>query len=415
MNLKAKIAVGLVTAVVATAAVTGIAYATASQEETSEPAGLLVGGELLEDPGVMITVGSYEISFAEYRYYYMMSMVTTEIGKGENYWDQDYDGARELELKKLTEDSIISMYAVLQLAENEGIALTEEEKQAVLDKMAEQKETLGEDGFAENLEGMFFENEEMYVRITEMQRLVQKTEEQITQELTLDIEENLDDYLMTAKHILITFDGVSNVEPEAEATAEEQLLDTVGELAADEAAVEAGQEVLDGNSEVLEEAPAEEAAEEGAEETTEMMTEEEADAAALEITTQLREQLRYAEASGMDMTSVFDEMMLAYGQDPGVEQNPNGYTFGEGQMVDEFYEGTRALEIGEISEPVRTSYGYHIIMRLPLDEEALGENRENYINTYVNQIKMDMLEEVKESMPVTYGAYYEEVTPQGMQ
>ncbi len=40
-----------------------------------------------------------------------------------------------------------------------------------------------------------------------------------------------------------------------------------------------------------------------------------------------------------------------------------GY-FGRGKMVKEFENSAFKLEIGQISEPVKTQYGYHVIKRL---------------------------------------------------
>ena len=37
--------------------------------------------------------------------------------------------------------------------------------------------------------------------------------------------------------------------------------------------------------------------------------------------------------------------------------------FGPGQMVKSFEEATFALSIGDISEPVQTQFGYHLIQR----------------------------------------------------
>jgi len=63
----------------------------------------------------------------------------------------------------------------------------------------------------------------------------------------------------------------------------------------------------------------------------------------------------------------FDMLIREYGQDPGMMTSPNGYTFTEGVMVDVFYEATKTLAIGEISDLVPSFFGYHIIKRIEPD------------------------------------------------
>jgi hypothetical protein len=60
----------------------------------------------------------------------------------------------------------------------------------------------------------------------------------------------------------------------------------------------------------------------------------------------------------------FDMLIREYGEDPGMERNPDGYTFTSGAMVESFEQGTRELEIGEISGLVPSSFGIHIIKRV---------------------------------------------------
>jgi len=73
----------------------------------------------------------------------------------------------------------------------------------------------------------------------------------------------------------------------------------------------------------------------------------------------------------------FDMLIALYGEDPGMEWNPDGYTFTIGQMVVEFEQATQELEIGEISGLVRTQFGYHIIKRVePNPHEMWNEDAE---------------------------------------
>lgn len=88
----------------------------------------------------------------------------------------------------------------------------------------------------------------------------------------------------------------------------------------------------------------------------------------------------------------FEALLQIFGTDPGMSQNPDGYLFTAGEMVSEFEEGTRNLEIGEYSqEPVKSSYGYHIIWRLDptehpdivktCQEQKTNKCLEEWINT----------------------------------
>ena len=112
----------------------------------------------------------------------------------------------------------------------------------------------------------------------------------------------------------------------------------------------------------------------------------------------------------------FDELIAQYNEDPGMAANPDGYVFPEGQMVQEFYEGTKALEMNAISDPVRTNYGWHIIQRLPIDDDIYAANREQAENDYFFTIADAWLAEAEivasdEAKAVTYLSVREEAEP----
>lgn len=103
----------------------------------------------------------------------------------------------------------------------------------------------------------------------------------------------------------------------------------------------------------------------------------------------------------------FDELIDKYNEDPGVESNPDGYEFvpGDGQYVAEFDNGAASLEIGEVSEPVKTSYGYHIIKRVPVlgsfdDEAVLQSLRVEIESERLNAKYDELVESLKQSADI---------------
>ncbi len=67
----------------------------------------------------------------------------------------------------------------------------------------------------------------------------------------------------------------------------------------------------------------------------------------------------------------FRELKEEYCEDTGKTAFPDGYVFLPGEMVEEFENAALALEEYAVSEPVESPYGYHIILRLPLDADAI--------------------------------------------
>jgi parvulin-like peptidyl-prolyl isomerase len=108
--------------------------------------------------------------------------------------------------------------------------------------------------------------------------------------------------------------------------------------------------------------------------------------------------------AGEDFATLANELS----QDPGSEDGDLGW-FPRGQMVSEFEEVAFGLQPGETSEPVKTTFGYHIIQVLErdpnhaLDEAALEQRRASAL--------LDWLAEQKQSDAVERFWSSEKVPP----
>lgn len=116
-------------------------------------------------------------------------------------------------------------------------------------------------------------------------------------------------------------------------------------------------------------------------ETTDDMTEEEveeAENAALEKANELIQKL----ADGAD----FAELAKENSDDEGTASDGGEFTFTKDQVVSEFWEGAAALKDGEYTTtPVKSTYGYHIILRVSQNEKpSLEEKEEDIIDTLVS-------------------------------
>jgi len=117
---------------------------------------------------------------------------------------------------------------------------------------------------------------------------------------------------------------------------------------------------------------------------------------------------------GDDFVSFFDELMFEHSEDPGaLAMFPDGYLFQSGDMEDPFFEATLALEIGALSDIVETDFGYHIILRLPLNFDIIpirsiimGEESTLRLITAMNMFDA-LLSEWRESISPVLTAEFE--------
>ena len=110
-----------------------------------------------------------------------------------------------------------------------------------------------------------------------------------------------------------------------------------------------------------------------------LMTIDQATGEALDEAT-VQQKLSDAQAIAAELQAIADtdELLARFAQikaerceDTGKVAYPDGYTFTPGTMVTEFEDTVNALGAYQVSDVVETSYGYHVIMRLPLSTDAV--------------------------------------------
>ncbi len=221
--------------------------------------------------------------------------------------------------KGLGLNSLIPIYSLVADGEKHGIVLTEEEEQKIRDDIEALKTQLGEN-FELALQRNGFDSEETMFEVQKIDALAEKT--------VKDVEADISKYASTE-------DIIKN-EAEEKVTVKHILIAFDNEMTGD-------------------------------------VTEEKrnlAKKAAEEVLAKVK--------SGED----FDKLIEEYNQDPGATDE--GYTFAaDGSMVKAFEDASFALKVGETSELVETSYGYHIIKRI---ERAVS--MQDYMNYIMSTSKV---------------------------
>jgi foldase protein PrsA len=101
----------------------------------------------------------------------------------------------------------------------------------------------------------------------------------------------------------------------------------------------------------------------------------------------------------LDAGETFEDLAKEYSSDGSAANGGNLGFFGRGQMVESFDEAAFSLPIGEISEPIKSNFGYHIIKVLEKTEATEGSLEKN---------KEEIKEMVLESkIPEAFAAWYE--------
>ena len=92
----------------------------------------------------------------------------------------------------------------------------------------------------------------------------------------------------------------------------------------------------------------------------------------------------------IDAGESFEELAKQNSTDEGSKESGGDLGwFGSGKMVAEFEEAAYALEVGKVSEPVQSEYGYHIIEVLDKKEKKSYEDMKKDIEYEVKVSKID--------------------------
>lgn len=108
----------------------------------------------------------------------------------------------------------------------------------------------------------------------------------------------------------------------------------------------------------------------------------------------------------------FAELKEQYDEDTGKVNYPDGYVFQPGDMVEEFENTVKAQEAFQVSDPVESAYGYHVIMTLPLDPDAVLEYSSGGAamtarSTAANAAYSEMVDTYVEEQELTYAEGFE--------
>jgi len=100
----------------------------------------------------------------------------------------------------------------------------------------------------------------------------------------------------------------------------------------------------------------------------------------------------------------FEDLAKEYGTDGTKDQGGSLGTFGRGRMVKEFEDAVFAMERGEISEPVKTEFGYHIIMLADKNQgtRTYEETKDSIISNLVSQEAQKQIIELKGAAKIEY-------------
>lgn len=113
----------------------------------------------------------------------------------------------------------------------------------------------------------------------------------------------------------------------------------------------------------------------------------------------------------------FEALMSEYSEDEEVGDPIDGYYFTKGEfaLLPDFDTMAFALEIGEISDVYESLSAFHIIRRMPLEEDYINENFESLRTSYIARCFYEMIDEAARGLELKTTDLYDSVNLTTMQ
>ena len=113
-----------------------------------------------------------------------------------------------------------------------------------------------------------------------------------------------------------------------------------------------------------------------------------------------------------ELVERFAELKEEFCEDSGKAYYPDGYIFTPGTMVAEFEDACNSLEEYQVSDPVQSSYGFHVILRLPLAVDKVMEYSDSGVPMDARSIAANTeygqrLQDYLDSVSVSYAEGFE--------
>lgn len=294
---------------------------------------------------VVMKIGDFEFDYETYRYYFLSGMKDYD-GGNRAYWKTSEGASSLATLRKDIQKELLRLASVQTLAAKKGIALTDEKKKEIDDALANVAVQM-QAAYGTTMTAML-SSYNMTMNFYKEHALYQELESELYKALT-----------------------------EKESGSVDYSSGAVTEYAKDFFQVK---HILYGYNDSLPDEEAKAKAE-----------------AAVNVLNGIKNQ--------EERFNKFDELIKSDSNDYQ-EEGDNFYYYRHGEMDKTFEDAVDALGENEISGVVKTDFGYHVILRLPLDMEFFTEN------VYPSYKYTEMLEACEETLTVTTTDFYDTITPE---